>query len=235
MGNGDGGPSGGHMLATFILSYVVLDTPRRACGYPCVEPSFNTGVYLLSFYVPKLTSLSARIIKEYPPPHSSNPCSPSFSAPYNLLRPHLLRAVAPPILHNDLLIVLLRPHNLTHTFILDPNSFTIAKQAAQSGGKSSRNLHEPQTRFRGGAFGVVRSLVVIIRGIGLRRKPEKGEALHERWPSSASNTPSSINAPPLLPLVFFTPRFSAHEFMRLADDIQRSLYQFDSTSKHAVV
>ncbi|KIJ29447.1 hypothetical protein M422DRAFT_36928 [Sphaerobolus stellatus SS14] len=30
--------------------------------------------------------------------------------------------------------------------------------------------------FRGGAFGVVRSLVVIICGIGLRRKQEKGEA-----------------------------------------------------------
>ncbi|KIJ54441.1 hypothetical protein M422DRAFT_240513 [Sphaerobolus stellatus SS14] len=53
--------------------------------------------------------------------------------------------------------------------------------------------------------------------------------------ASACLGPSSINAPPLLPLVFFTPRFSAHEFMRLADDIQQSLYQFDSTSNHAVV
>ncbi|KIJ29495.1 hypothetical protein M422DRAFT_36942 [Sphaerobolus stellatus SS14] len=85
---------------------------------------------------------------EGPSPHSSNPCSPSFSAPYNLLRPLLLRAIAPPILHNDLLIVLLHTHNLTHAFLLDPNTFTLAKQAAQSGGKSSRNLHEPQTRFR---------------------------------------------------------------------------------------
>ncbi|KIJ29443.1 hypothetical protein M422DRAFT_269086 [Sphaerobolus stellatus SS14] len=129
---------------------VLRDTPRRACGYSCTE--FNT---------------------EGPSPHSSNPYSPSSSAPYNLLRPLLLRVIAPPILHNDLLIVLL---HLTHTFLFDPNSFTLAKQAAQSGGKSSRNLHEPQTRFRGGAFGVVKSLVVIICGIGSRRKPEKGEA-----------------------------------------------------------
>ncbi|KIJ24409.1 hypothetical protein M422DRAFT_39192, partial [Sphaerobolus stellatus SS14] len=100
------------------------------------RPSFNTGVYLLSLYVPKLTSLSARIINEGPSPRSSNPYSPSSSAPYNLLRPLFLRAIAPPILHNDLLI----------------------------------------TRFRRGAFGVVRSLVVIICGIVLRRKPEKGEA-----------------------------------------------------------
>ncbi|KIJ39406.1 hypothetical protein M422DRAFT_257726 [Sphaerobolus stellatus SS14] len=168
------------------------------------RPSFNTGVYLLSLYVPKLTS-SARITKEGPSPHSFNPYSPSSSALYNLLRPLLLlRAIAPPILHNDLLIVLLHPHNLTHTFLLDPNLFTLAKQAAQNGGESSRNLHEPQTPY-------------------------------ERRPSTASNTPSSINAPPLLPIVFFIPRFSAHEFMRLADDIQRSLYQFDSTSNHAVV
>ncbi|KIJ49285.1 hypothetical protein M422DRAFT_27624, partial [Sphaerobolus stellatus SS14] len=92
---------------------------------------------------------------EGPSPHSFNPYSPSSLALYNLLRPLLLRAIAPPILHNDLLIVLLHPHNLSHTFLLDPNLFTLAKQAAQNGGESSRNLHEPQTRFRRGAFGVV--------------------------------------------------------------------------------
>ncbi|KIJ39415.1 hypothetical protein M422DRAFT_257734 [Sphaerobolus stellatus SS14] len=121
------------------------------------RPSFNIGVYLPSLYAPRLTSLSARIIKEGPSPHSPKPYFPSSSAPYNLLRPLLLRAIAPPILHNDLLIVILHPHNLTHRFLLDPNSFTLAKQTAQSGGEPSRNLHEPQTRFRGGAFGAVRT------------------------------------------------------------------------------
>ncbi|KIJ49312.1 hypothetical protein M422DRAFT_246404 [Sphaerobolus stellatus SS14] len=156
---------------TYLIASLFTFVPSLSCLRMCppwAKAPADREVVICSLH---LSSAGTQQSKKAPSPRSSNPYSPSSSAPYNLLRPlTLLCAIVPLVLHNDL-----SPHNLTRTFLFNSNPFTLAKQAAQNGGESSRNVHEPQTRFRGGAFGVVRSVVVIICGTGSRRNPEKGE------------------------------------------------------------
>ncbi|KIJ39395.1 hypothetical protein M422DRAFT_257712 [Sphaerobolus stellatus SS14] len=145
---------------------------------------------------------------------------------HNLLRPlPLLRTSAPPILHNELPLLLLHPPHNPHADDSDfhPKSSKLLKDV-EDHQETFTNLKRD---FRGGAFGVVGRVAGVYCCHMRDRDPiEGGEGSHAQQPSTGSNTPSNTNAPPPLPPSPSAPPFSAHEFMRLTTF---------STSNHAVV